>query len=74
MRLTRDWIVQRVVDQGATHPYRWYVVGVNSNCEPGSYGRVFIWEVQSLDWRYDLSAAVLETSKHDALRHKVVGA
>jgi hypothetical protein len=69
-----DWRVLFIVDQGPTSPFRWYVRGLNDNCEPGGYGREFIWEVPRLDWRYDLSAAVLVTSKLEALRQKLEGA
>jgi hypothetical protein len=66
-----DWIVQRIVDRGPGEKFRWYVVGINTNHEPGNPDRAFRWSVpEPLCWRYDLSAAQLVTAEA-ALRHRV---
>lgn len=59
-----DWVVQFIVDRAPNaRLYRWLVAGINANCAPGGYGRVFYWEVPALSWRYDLTTAQLVTER-----------
>lgn len=69
---TPDWTVQVVVDHGRGNGhYRWLVLGINTNVEPGGYGREICWRVPYLSWRYDLTHAQLMTAS-EALAYRII--
>ena len=47
-----DWLVHEVQDFGPSERYRYRVIGINLNCQPGEYGYAFMWRVPTLSWRY----------------------
>lgn len=44
-----DWVVDLVWDRGPGHLYRYHVEGTNLGCAPGTYGRRFTWDTESID-------------------------
>lgn len=57
----RAWKIDRVVDRGPGHFYRYHVDGTNLFVEPGGYMREIHWDLPDLSsTAYDLTTAVWE--------------